>query len=708
MKKVFEEEAQNIVTINTVPHKNVAGFVALEREVNNTIYYLMPYSEGEELGDYLDRLKEKGHKFSQKEMMALIEPILNGLSHIHGFGVYHKDIKPANIYIRKDDEPILIDFGASVTSADLMTPSYAPIEQVKRVASEYGAYTDLYALGVMMYEMMVGSKPPKSKLRAEVIARGEGDPYVSLLKHKEFRGRFEKHFLKAVDHVLALAYGDRPQTAKVFKEELRGDLKRKKRNRILGFVFLALTFFGALAYALYEQQRDKFAYLIVPNSENAQVLVDNKIVKPQRDGRYNVLLGEHVLEVKNGMNYLSIFKDIVFKNEGEQRKISNPLLKKEVSFEVRTKANILAEVEVNGEFVGMTPYFGKFYYEDLDKKYKIIVKKEGYANASEKLVLYRELMKEDKNQISVVLRKKEGRVEVKSPVGFKVKVNGELIKEKNGRIALTPLSFKRIPGVYNVLLYSSKRYNKVKVYEHLIRTVTVKDKELTLFPQLKAKKSKRYLVAKKREEERSSLKASIPQSKEVLKDVKAPKMGKKFNGVQFATTEVTYDELVRFLNTEKLSDEKLKEYFSVHTNSVARYIKKELLGYYVYKGYENYPVIEISWHGAKAYIAWLNEKTASRYRLPTQSEWEAVATFGFENVVKGNLSVVGTKGVNALGLYDVFGNVAEWGEDDFGEFSKVVLGGSYKTLSDYLSPQMNNGMNAHSHKNSDIGFRIVR
>jgi len=175
MKKLFEEEAQNIVRINQVPHKNIAGFISLERDVNNTIYYLMPYSEGEEMGDYLKRVKEEGKVLSQKEIMELIEPILDGLSHIHKYGVYHKDIKPANIYIRKDDEPMLIDFGASVTSAHLLTPAYAPIEQVNRNISEYGAYTDLYALGVMMYEMVMGYKPPKSKLRFVNATSREGE-----------------------------------------------------------------------------------------------------------------------------------------------------------------------------------------------------------------------------------------------------------------------------------------------------------------------------------------------------------------------------------------------------------------------------------------------------------------------------------------------------------------------------------------------------
>ena len=717
MKKVFEEEAQNIVTINSVPHKNVAGFVSLERDINNTIYYLMPYSEGEELGDYLNRLKEKNHIFSQKEILKLIEPILNGLTHIHHYGIYHKDIKPANIFIRKDDEPLLIDFGASVTSAHLMTPSYAPIEQIKCISSEYGAYTDLYAVGVMMYEMIVGSKPIKSKLRAEAVARGERDPYQPLINKRELKRGFDGYFLKAIDHVLALSYRERPQSAKLFKEELKGDLKRKKRNKIVLFTTLGLILFGGLGYKLYEEKREKFAYLIVPNSENAQILVDNKRIKVGEDGRYRTPLGKHLVEVKNPLGYLPTITEIVLEKEHQQNRVQNPLIKEAVLFEVRTKNNLIAEVIINNKFVGNTPYRGKVYFDKsgkgLNKEYSIMVKKEGYADSKKEIFQYKELMGKDTTVINLGLRKEEGEVKIKSPVGFKVKVNGKLIKDKNGRIELTPLSFKRPPGVYKVLLYSSKREKQLKVYEHIVRTVTVKDRETTNFPQLKAVKSKRYLLAKKQEKERSEQKSSLKsKEKALLNRAKLPILGVKYNGIQFAKTEVTYDELVRFLNSAKLSTKVLNRYFKIHSNTISKHIKKEIkegkVHYFVYKGYENYPVVQISWYGAKAYIDWLNKQTNSNYRLPTQEEWKEVANLEETPITDRVLNPVKTKQANRLGLYDIFGNVAEWGEDDFGEFSKVTLGGSYKTFPEYLSPTMRGGMNAHSNKNIDIGFRLVR
>ena len=718
MKKVFEEEAQNIVTINTVPHKNIAGFVSLERDVNNTVYYLMPYSKGEELGVYLKRLEQEGKTLTQQEIMALIEPILNGLTHIHAYGVYHKDIKPANIYIREGNEPLLIDFGASVTSAHLLTPTYAPIEQVKRIVSEYGDYTDIYAVAVMMYEMVIGHKPPKSQERAEAIARGERDPYSPLITNRNLKKDFEKHFLEAIDHALELAYTARPQTAKLFKEELKGDLKRKKRNKIITLSLLALGVFLALFYIVHEQQRAKYGYLIVPHHQQTELLVDGRRVTADKENRYPILLGKHFIEINNGLGNLSSVHQVEFKEENEQHRIENRLIKEKVLFEVHTKENLVAQIEINGKFVGNTPYVGKLFYDKehggLEKKYTIVVKKEGYANSEVKHFLYKELMKEKSYKINVELRKKEGFIEIKSPVGFKIKINGRLVRNKEGEIELTPVTLKRIPGKYTVYLYSSKRdligKSRLKIYKPILREVVVNDKETTLFPQIKAEKSPRYLMAQEREREKST-KKSKKATKKLLKKPKQPNMSQPINGVRFAKTEVCYDELVRFLNSALLSPKELKKYFYLGANSIAKYIKDESVGnthhYFVYKGYEEYPVVQISWHGAKAYINWLNQKRGSSYRLPTYEEWQSIANFT-PQALNSTLSAVAQSPASPLGIFDVYGNVSEWSEDRFGDYSRVTLGGSFNTLKSYFNPSMQDSMNENSTKNSDLGFRLVQ
>jgi len=718
MKKVFEEEAQNIVTINSVPHKNIAGFVSLERDVNNTVYYLMPYSKGEEFGEYLKRLEHEEKKLNQQEIMALIEPILNGLTHIHAYGVYHKDIKPANIYIREGNEPLLIDFGASVTSAHLLTPTYAPIEQVRRIVSEYGDYTDIYAVAVMMYEMIIGHKPPKSQERAEALARGERDPYSPLVSNSNIRKGFEKHFLRAVDHALELAYTARPQTAKLFKEELRGDLKRKKRHKFIILSLLAITVISALFYAISEQQRAKYGYLILKNNKQTEVLVDGRRIIIDKENRYPILLGKHFIEINNGLENLSSVHEMEFKKENEQQRIENLLIKEKVTFEIHTKNNLISQVEINGKFVGNTPYLGKLFYDKahggLEKKYKIVLKKKGYAHSDEKHFLYKELMKEKSYKINVKLRKKEGFLEIKSPVGFKIKINGKLVRNKDREIELTPITLKKVPGRYSIYLYSSKRdsigKNRIKIYKPILREVVVVDKETTLFPQIKAEKSPRYLMAKEREKKKNSKKIEKP-TKEILKSPIKPEMSQEVNGVKFSKKEVSYNELVRFLNSASLSEKELKHYFQIGTNSIAKYIKKESIEgsnrYFVYKGYEHYPVVQISWHGAKAYIKWLNAQTGHSYRLPTQREWRSIAKFKPQGL-SSTLNAVAQSFASSLGMFDVYGNVSEWSEDRFGDYSRITLGGSFNTLKNYLNVDMQNSMNENSTKNSDLGFRLVQ
>jgi len=105
-------------------------------------------------------------------------------------------------------------------------------------------------------------------------------------------------------------------------------------------------------------------------------------------------------------------------------------------------------------------------------------------------------------------------------------------------------------------------------------------------------------------------------------------------------------------------------------------------------GYENHPVIYVSWFGAAAYCSWLSEKTDKNYRLPTEAEWEYAARGGSQS--KGyqyagsddldevawyssnsgaHAHPVAEKKANELGLHDMSGNVWEWCEDWYGDYS---------------------------------------
>ncbi len=119
-------------------------------------------------GVSLSKLLKEGRRFNERSLWNIIEPIAEGLDRAHRVGVLHRDIKPPNILINEDNRPVLIDFGsarfeaaeATSTTVTFHTPPYAAIEQYVKTYPQ-GPWTDIYALGVVLYECVTGEKPPE-------------------------------------------------------------------------------------------------------------------------------------------------------------------------------------------------------------------------------------------------------------------------------------------------------------------------------------------------------------------------------------------------------------------------------------------------------------------------------------------------------------------------------------------------------------------
>lgn len=134
-------------------------------EADGFLYYVMPYVEGESLHERLDR----EHQLPVDEALRIGAKVAEGLDYAHRKGVIHRDIKPANILLH-DDEPVISDFGIALalsaggagrlteTGLSLGTPHYMSPEQATGDL-RVGAATDIYALGCVLYEMLVGEPP---------------------------------------------------------------------------------------------------------------------------------------------------------------------------------------------------------------------------------------------------------------------------------------------------------------------------------------------------------------------------------------------------------------------------------------------------------------------------------------------------------------------------------------------------------------------
>lgn len=156
--KRFEREAKSLARLS---HPNIVKVLDYG-EYEGSPYLVLEYMPG-------GTLKEKvGATIPWEEAVRQILPIARGLEYAHRRGIIHRDIKPANILLTDDAEPMLSDFGiakifggdkaTTITGSGVTvgTPEYMAPEQW---TGDTGAYSDIYSLGIVLYEMVTGNKP---------------------------------------------------------------------------------------------------------------------------------------------------------------------------------------------------------------------------------------------------------------------------------------------------------------------------------------------------------------------------------------------------------------------------------------------------------------------------------------------------------------------------------------------------------------------
>ena len=162
-REKFKKEARRLRSLSN-PH--IVKVYDLFEE-NGTAYYVMDYVDGENLSA---RLKRTNAPLAESEVRNYLNLILDGLEAIHNEGMFHLDIKPANIMVDSHDVVKLIDFGASKLQSTVggatmstgisYTNGYAPSEQMAQSYDKFGPWTDFYALGATMYKLLTNQDPP--------------------------------------------------------------------------------------------------------------------------------------------------------------------------------------------------------------------------------------------------------------------------------------------------------------------------------------------------------------------------------------------------------------------------------------------------------------------------------------------------------------------------------------------------------------------
>jgi len=213
--KCFFEEGRALAGLQ---HPNVVRVLNFFR-ANDTVYLVMRYERGRTLQEHIHK---KTGTIKEEWIRGTFASLLNGLREVHSNKLLHLDIKPGNIYVRNDGNPVLIDFGAArqtltvdgLKLPPMYTPGFASPEH-HREREKLGPWSDIYSIGASMYACLAGAGPPTA------LQRLEKDKLTSA--RKGWAGKYSAELLDTIDWCLRLDHMERPQSVLALQKALRGE-----------------------------------------------------------------------------------------------------------------------------------------------------------------------------------------------------------------------------------------------------------------------------------------------------------------------------------------------------------------------------------------------------------------------------------------------------------------------------------------------------
>ena len=224
----FKKEARRLFELD---NKNIVKVHDLFEE-NGTAYYVMDYIDGEDLRRWLEHEKRP---MTEDEVMTILPQVLHALEDVHSKGIWHLDLKPANIMVDGNMAVKLIDFGASkqfdsqrggvTSSAVAFTNGYAPFEQMEKNHEKFGPWTDFYALGATLYNLLTNKKPP---LPSDINDDHSDDKHLAL----PMPSRLSAKLRNLVLWLMKTNRQDRPSSVKAIQDFLNNDDSLEKTSGI--------------------------------------------------------------------------------------------------------------------------------------------------------------------------------------------------------------------------------------------------------------------------------------------------------------------------------------------------------------------------------------------------------------------------------------------------------------------------------------------
>ncbi len=216
----FEQEASAVAQLR---HNNIVQVYDFD-SYGDVYYMVMEYVTGELLSDKLSALNEAGLRLPLADTIRIVATICDAIDYAHQRRLIHRDLKPANIMLNLLGEPILMDFGLAKiiggnihtnTGAMIGTAAYMSPEQVHGNAD---LRSDIYALGIILYEMLSGAPPFRSDSTHKVMQKHVSEPVPDI---RQVNANTPHSLVAIIEKALAKEPANRFQTAAEMANALR-------------------------------------------------------------------------------------------------------------------------------------------------------------------------------------------------------------------------------------------------------------------------------------------------------------------------------------------------------------------------------------------------------------------------------------------------------------------------------------------------------
>ena len=695
---------------------------------NGTAYLVMDFEEGLSLSELMKA--RNNEPLSEDHLLKMMLALLDGLAFVHEKGVLHRDIKPGNIFIRRaNEQPLLIDFGAAKQnfskhskSMAPFTVGYAPMEQISD-DGELGPWTDIYAIGAVMWRIISGQNPVDVNKRLTAVIKGQPDPFISAKEVAD--NNYSKDLLSIIDKCTALNDSDRYQSV------------------------------NELISALHKINNIEILAPIEPAKENKKTKAKKSHVN-------------HVTESKKPLlKRVAIFAGlaVIFGGAIFAFQASSELAKGKAVLHINSEP-LGANLYLDENLLGQTPYVGSYLPAG---KHTIKLTHADYQDMNKTITLEDNVVSKDNFKLKLAM----GNFSVFStPEGARIYVDYKYTQKTTPATLLNITAGKHVLTLKKDKFYNLKENIYVQKKQTLKGDYTLKGGNLVKYrgrwmePDEVAKHKKEIAEANEKEKEKEKAKAKAKRIAE-LKAIKAAKekaaakaaatarryVGKMVNipsgnfrmGSSLKSTEKPVHTV--YISTIKMmSKEVTFNQYDAYARAVGKAKPKDN-GW----GRGNRPVIHVSWKDAKGFARWVSNKTGMHFRLPTESEWEYAARAGSKSKFSWGNSIscsnarysdkgagcyykigstlrgtaeVGSYSSNNFGLYDMHGNVWEWTQDCYNENYKGAPGNGRAWLTGKCSKRVLRGggwttnskgtritkrrAETSSNKKYKFGFRLVQ